>query len=124
MHILCVEDSLTDFISFHTLCVYVLIATQAVVYTHHRYNKNTKTVKCLTSGVYMTCQEGAAEPAADPVPAEQSSAQEVASLASSVVLDLNESQPSLVNQSEGGDKVGTEAERCSSMFSTLMWLAM
>ena len=51
--------------------------------------------------------EAAAESVtSDPaVPAEQSSAQEVASLATSVVLDLNESQPSLVNQSEGGDKV-------------------
>ena len=46
---------------------------------------------------------GAAAAAA--APADQSCAQEVASLASSVVLDLNESQPSLVNQSDGGDKV-------------------
>ena len=45
---------------------------------------------------------GAAAAAA--APADQSCAQ-VASLASSVVLDLNESQPSLVNQSDGGDKV-------------------
>ncbi|KAF0303388.1 hypothetical protein FJT64_024625 [Amphibalanus amphitrite] len=55
-------------------------------------------------------EEAAATPgepaaASESAPAEQTSAQEVASLATSVVLDLNESRPSLVNQSQGGDKV-------------------